>query len=124
MPRLEVLVGPEIEGLRIIESARRRGRSREEADRFWRGSSRDTLEAQLAQNDAALARADAAIAQAQSQIARREANLHEARNACERAQACSEELRPRQEAYGPADIRGAGGRGALVSRRKDGLRCR
>ena len=41
----------------------------------------DTLEAQLAQNDAALARSAAAIAQAQSSIAQAEARLAEARNA-------------------------------------------
>jgi HlyD family secretion protein len=44
----------------------------------------DTLEAQLAQNDAALARSSAAIAQAQSSIAQAEARLAEARNAFER----------------------------------------
>src|SRR5262245_65514173 len=45
----------------------------------------DTLEAQLAQNDAALARAEAASAQARSGIVQAEARLLEANNAFERA---------------------------------------
>lgn len=74
VPRLEVLVGPEIEGLRII------GLLADEGDRVETGQvlarlSRETLEAQLAQSDAALARADAAIAQAQSQINNAQANM-------------------------------------------------
>ena len=45
----------------------------------------DTLDAQLAQNDAGQARATAAIAQAKSAIVQAEARLVEARNAFERA---------------------------------------
>jgi HlyD family secretion protein len=45
----------------------------------------DTLEAQLAQNDAAHARAQAAAAQARSGIVQAEARLLEANNAFERA---------------------------------------
>lgn len=73
-PRLEILVGPEIEGLRIIELLA------DEGDKVAKGQvlvrlSRETLNAQLAQSDAALARADAAIAQAQSQINQSQANV-------------------------------------------------
>ena len=73
VPRGEILAGPEIEGLRIIEILV------EEGDRVAKGAvlarlSRDALDAQLAQSDAALARSEAAIAQAQSQILLAEAN--------------------------------------------------
>ncbi|MGE0698718.1 MAG: efflux RND transporter periplasmic adaptor subunit, partial [Hyphomicrobiaceae bacterium] len=82
--REEILVGPEIEGLRIVEVLA------EEGDRVTRGQVlarlvSDTLEAQLAQNTAALARADASIAQARSAIASAEARLEEATNAYDRA---------------------------------------
>ena len=74
VPRLEILVGPEIEGLRIIELLA------DEGDRIEKGQvlarlSRETLDAQLAQSDAALARADAAIAQTQSAINQAQANV-------------------------------------------------
>jgi RND family efflux transporter MFP subunit len=74
VPRQEVLVGPEIEGLRILELLV------DEGDKVAPGAvlarlSRETLEAQLAQSDAALARSDAAIAQAQSQISQTQANM-------------------------------------------------
>ena len=83
VPREEILVGPEVDGLRITEVLA------DEGDRVKKGQVlarlvSDTLEAQLAQNDAALARATAAIAQAQTSIASAEARLVEARNAYER----------------------------------------
>lgn len=73
VPRQEILVGPEIEGLRILELFA------DEGDKVAKGQvlvrlSRETLDAQLAQSDAALSRADAAIAQARSQIANAQAN--------------------------------------------------
>jgi RND family efflux transporter MFP subunit len=85
-PRNEILAGPEIEGLRIVEILV------DEGDTVARGAvlarlSRDALDAQLAQSDAALARADAAIAQAQSQIAQAEANAKFADSDLDRAQA-------------------------------------
>lgn len=81
--REEILVGPEIEGLRVIAVLA------EEGDRVAKGQPlarlvNDTLEAQMAQNDAALARTAAAIAQAKSTIAQAEARLTEARNAFNR----------------------------------------
>lgn len=86
--REEVLVGPEIEGFRIVEVLA------DEGDRVAKGQVlarlvSDTLDAQLAQNVAALARADAAIAQARSAIASAEARLDEAANAYERAKPLS-----------------------------------
>lgn len=73
-PRQEILVGPEIEGLRIIEVLA------DEGDKIAAGQvlvrlARETLDAQLAQSDAALSRADAAIAQVQSQINQAQANV-------------------------------------------------
>ncbi len=73
--RNEVLVGPEIEGLRIIEILVEEGDSVKKGDVLAR-LSREQLDALLAQSDAALARADAAIAQSQSQIAQIEANVN------------------------------------------------
>jgi RND family efflux transporter MFP subunit len=84
VPREEILVGPEVEGLRIIEVLA------EEGDRVRKGQVlarlvSDTIEAQVAQNDAGQARARAAIAQARSNITAAEARLVEAQNAYERA---------------------------------------
>lgn len=84
VPRLEILVAPEVEGLRVLELLV------EEADRVTKGQTiarleGETLKVQLAQNDASLARAQAAIAQARSAIASAEARETEARHALERA---------------------------------------
>jgi HlyD family secretion protein len=83
--RNEVLVGPEIEGLRIVEILA------EEGDRVERGAvlvrlSRETLDAQAAQLDAELARVDAAIAQARSQISQADANFSFAETDLSRSQ--------------------------------------
>ena len=82
--RQEVLVSPQIEGLRIIELLA------EEGDRVAEGQvlarlDRSTLEAQLGQFKATLTRADAAIAQARSRIAETEAALKQVEAAFERA---------------------------------------
>jgi HlyD family secretion protein len=84
-PRGEIFAGPEIEGLRIIEILV------EEGDRVEKGAvlvrlSREALDAQLAQSDAAPARSEASIAQARSQIAQAEANAKLASSDLERAQ--------------------------------------
>jgi RND family efflux transporter MFP subunit len=81
--RDEILVGPEVEGLRVLEVLA------DEGDYVKRGDVLarlvvDTLDAQLAQNAASLARSEAAIAQARSSITQSEAKLAEARNAFER----------------------------------------
>ena len=83
VPRDEILVGPEVEGLRVVEVLA------DEGDRVAKGQIlarlvTDTLEAQVAQNDAALAKASAVIAQANSNIASAQAKLVEARNAYDR----------------------------------------
>jgi HlyD family secretion protein len=82
--REEILVGPEVEGLRITEVLDDEGTRVKKGDVLARLVA-DTLDAQLAQNDAALARATAGIAQARSAIVQAEARLVESRNAFERA---------------------------------------
>jgi RND family efflux transporter MFP subunit len=82
--REEILVGPEVEGLRITEVLADEGQRVQKGDVLARLVA-DTLDAQVAQNDAALARTVAAIAQAKSAIVQAEARLAESRNAYERA---------------------------------------
>jgi HlyD family secretion protein len=82
--REEILVGPEVEGLRITEVLADEGQRVQKGDVLARLVA-DTLDAQVAQNDAALARTAAAIAQARSAIVQAEARLAESRNAYERA---------------------------------------
>jgi RND family efflux transporter MFP subunit len=82
--REEILVGPEVEGLRITAVLAEEGQRVKKGAVLARLVS-DTLDAQLAQNEAALARTAAAIAQAKAAIVQAEARLIEARNAYERA---------------------------------------
>jgi HlyD family secretion protein len=84
--REEIMVGPQIDGLRIIEILADEG-DRVAAGQVLARLDRSALEVQLAQNDAGLARAQAAIAQARSQIVQAEAANEEAAAALERAQA-------------------------------------
>lgn len=84
VPREEILVAPEVDGLRVLDLAV------DEGDRVKRGDVlatlvQETLDAQLAGNDAALAKSDAAIAQARSQITEVEARVAEAQAQLERA---------------------------------------
>ena len=85
VPREEILVSPEVEGLRVLELLA------DEGDKVKKGQVlarlvAEQLEAQLAQNDANIARASAAIAQAESQIAQAEAQAKEAKNQLQRAE--------------------------------------
>ena len=84
VPREEILVGPEVEGLRVTEVLADEGQRVKKGDVLARLVA-DTLEAQLAQNEAGLVRATAAIAQANSAIVQAEARVVESRNAFERA---------------------------------------
>ncbi len=82
--REEILVAPEVEGLRVLELLA------DEGDRVTKGQTlarlvSESLDAQMAQSDANLARNQAAIAQARSSIVQAEARVVEARNAFERA---------------------------------------
>ncbi len=85
VPRDEILVSPEVEGLRITELLV------EEGDRVTKGQvlarlSNEMIVTQEASNAAAVARAQAAIVQAQSQIVQAEAAQVEAKLSYERAQ--------------------------------------
>ncbi len=82
--REEILVGPEVEGLRVTEVLADEGQRVKKGDVLAKLVA-DTLEAQVAQNDAGLARATAAMAQAKSSIVQAEARLIESKNAFERA---------------------------------------
>jgi multidrug efflux pump subunit AcrA (membrane-fusion protein) len=86
VPRDEVLVAPEIEGLRITEVLVEEGAVVKQGQVLAR-LSRDILETQLAQNTASVSRAEAAIAQAKSQILQSEAAQVEANAALERTRA-------------------------------------
>jgi RND family efflux transporter MFP subunit len=84
VPREEILVSPEVEGLRVLELLA------DEGDKVKKGQVlarlvAEQLDAQLAQNDANLARSDAAIAQAESQIVQSEAQSKEAAAQFDRA---------------------------------------
>lgn len=83
--REEILVAPEIEGLRVLELFADEGSSVKKGDVLARLVS-EQLDAQIAQNDAAKARAIAAIAQAQSQIVQAKARAKEAVAQLERAE--------------------------------------
>jgi RND family efflux transporter MFP subunit len=118
-PREEVLVSPQIEGLRIEEILV------EEGDTVTGGQvlaklSDGTVKAQLDQLEAALTRADAAIAQARSQIAQAEATQKQADAAFERAK---ELLQSRVSSQATYDEREAAARNAAasVALAKDGL---
>ena len=83
--RSEILIAPEVEGLRIVELGAEEG-DRVRKDQLLARLEQETLEAQLAHNQASLARASAAIAQAQSQIVQAEARMTEAKANYDRAQ--------------------------------------
>ena len=82
--REEILVGPEVEGLRITEVLADEGARVKKGDVLARLVA-DTLDAQVAQNAAAIARSSAAIAQAKASIVQAEARVVENHNALERA---------------------------------------
>ncbi len=73
IPRDEALVGPEIDGLRIVELLADEG-DKVAAGQVLARLSRETLDIQLLQNAAALAKIDASIDQAKAQIAQAEAD--------------------------------------------------
>lgn len=83
VPRDEILVAPEIEGLRLTEVLVEEGAVVRQGDVLAR-LSRDLLETTLAQNTATITRAEATIAQSQGQIVQAEAAQVEAQQALER----------------------------------------
>jgi HlyD family secretion protein len=82
--REEILVAPEVEGLRVLDILVDEGTPVRKGQ-VLATLVHETLDAQLAQNQATLDRADAGIAQAKSNIAQAEARHEEARNAFDRA---------------------------------------
>lgn len=84
--REEILVGPQIDGLRVVEILAEEG-DRVAAGQILARLDRSALDVQLAQVDAAGARAAAGVAQARNQIVQAEAADTEARAGLERAQA-------------------------------------
>lgn len=119
VPREEVLVAPEIDGLQIAEILA------EEGDRVRKGAvlarlSRETIDALIAQNDAAQARAVAGIAQARSQIAQAQAAETEAASALERTQSLRGSGFSSQEQLDQRVAAAAGAR-ARLSAARDGL---
>lgn len=84
VPRDEILVTPEIEGLRVLELKVDEG-ARVTKGQILATLVRETLDAQLAQSEATHVRALAAIAQARSQIAQAEAHMDEMKASFERA---------------------------------------
>ena len=82
--REEILVAPEIEGLKVLKINVDQGDWVKKGDVLATLVS-VTLDSLMAQNDASLARSAAAIAQANSQIVESEARLTEAKNSLDRA---------------------------------------
>jgi HlyD family secretion protein len=117
--REEILVGPEVEGLRVTEVLADEGQRVRKGDVLARLVA-DTLDAQMAQNDAALARTVAAIAQAKSSIVQAEARLAESSNAYERAKPLRQAghmteavFDQREQAYRTAQAQLAAAKGGL-----------
>jgi HlyD family secretion protein len=88
--RDEILITPEIEGFRVEELFVEEGARVEKGQLLARLAS-ETLEAQLAKNDADAARANAAIAVARSGIVQVEASVKEATNAFDRVKPLKEQ---------------------------------
>lgn len=120
VPRDEILVAPEVEGLRVLDV------HVDEGDRVTKGQVlatlvHATLDAQLAQNAALLAKADASIAQARSTIAQAEAALKEAHNALERAKPLREAGHLSQSVFDQREAAARTAEAVLVAAR-DGLK--
>ena len=90
VPREEILVSPEIEGLRVRELLADEGDHVKKGQVLARLVS-EQIDAQLAQNEANLAHSNAAIAQAKSQIVQAEAQAKEAAGSA-RARRAAEEV--------------------------------
>jgi HlyD family secretion protein len=118
--REEILVGPEVEGLRVTEVLADEGMRVKKGDVLARLVA-DTLDAQVAQNDAGQARATAAIAQARSAIVQAEARLVEARNAFERAKPLKAAGHMAESAYDTREQAARTAEAQLVASR-DGLK--
>ena len=119
--REEILVGPEVEGFRITEVLADEGTRVKKGDVLARLVT-DTLDAQVAQNDAALARAAATIAQARSTIVQAEARVVESNNAFERAKPLRTAGHMAESAYDTREQAARTAQAQLVAA-QDGLRA-
>jgi len=120
VPREEILVGPEVEGLRITQVLADEGQRVKKGDVLARLVA-DALDAQIAQSDAALARSAAAIAQARSAIVQAEARVTESRNAFERAKPLRAAGHMAESAYDSRE-QGARTAAAQLAAAADGLK--
>ena len=125
VPRDEILVAPEVEGLRITELLAEEG-DRVAKNQILAKLSLEMIATQEASNVAAVARAEAAIVQAQSQIVQSEASNVEAKLSLERAQSLMRTgngtaavLEQRDSAAKGAEGRLASARGGLKSAEAD-----
>jgi HlyD family secretion protein len=118
--REEVLVAPQIDGLRVAEILAEEGDAVEAGQVLARLNS-DTLKAQLEQQEANLLRAEASIEQARSRIVEAEANKKQADAAFQRAEELLKSGTTSRSIY---DEREAAARtaGAVLRLGKDGLR--
>ena len=125
VPREEVLVSPQIEGLAITEILAEEG-DLVPAGKVLARLSRDVLDAGVAQNAAQAARADAAIAQARSAVIEAQANrtqvdlaLARTRDLLAGGNAAREVFEQRQAAAAMAAARVDSGQGALRAAEAD-----
>ena len=117
--REEILVGPEVEGLRVTEVLADEGQRVKKGDVLAQLVA-DTLDAQVAQNDAGLARATAAIAQAKSAIVQAEARLVESQQRLRARQAAAQRRPHGRGAYDQREQAARTAQAQLVAAR-DGL---
>jgi RND family efflux transporter MFP subunit len=117
--RDEILVAAQIEGLRIVELLADEGDT-VKAGQVLARLARDTIEAQIAQSDAAISKAEAGIAQARSQITQAEATAVEARAGLARAQALKQSGNVSQEVLDQRIALALAAEGRLAAA-KDGL---
>jgi HlyD family secretion protein len=111
VPREEILVVPEVDGLAVVEILAEEGDTVKKGQSLAR-LSESAIDVQLAQNTASIARSDASISQAQAQIAEAEASLTDSRSGLDRTRALRrngvstvEQLDQRQAAFNAATAR-------------------
>jgi HlyD family secretion protein len=111
VPREEILVVPEVDGLAVMEILAEEGDSVKKGQVLARLSP-SSVEVLLAQNTASIARSDASISQAQAQIAESQASVTDADSSLDRTKALRrngvstvEQLDQRQAAFNAATAR-------------------
>jgi RND family efflux transporter MFP subunit len=115
--REEVLVGPEIDGLRLTELLAEEGDTVAEGQVLAR-LSRDIIEAQIAQNAASLAKTQAAIEQVKNQIVESEATLRQAEDSFSRVKPLRESGTVSQATFDERDAAFRTARARLAAQRE------